>query len=339
MMSIFKRPLFWGVGIFMASLVSCTSSETGNSNTLWIYTSLYKDTIEDLTPRLKEAFPGVEFQWFQAGSEEIATKINAEMIAGETKADVLISSDRFWYEELASTGHLHSYQSPTAKGVPESLKNPSGYYSTLSIPVMVLVVNQEMISKEKAPKTFKELADPKWSKKITSGSPLESGTNFTTVAMLEHAYGWDYIKGLRKNEILSQGGNSAVIRRLQRKERPVGWVLLENLLRIQDTDTRLVPLYPEDGVVIQSNVIAITKKKGKRELAEKFVDWMYGKDGQEAMIRSYMYSPLEGYTPPKGAPPFKQIRDKSFKWTAEFIEGVVKKRDEIKEQFARIMFE
>ncbi|MCB0394271.1 MAG: extracellular solute-binding protein, partial [Bdellovibrionales bacterium] len=219
------------------------------------------------------------------------------------------------------------------------LKNPQGFYSTLSIPVMVMIYNNESVPESSAPKTFKELTEARWKNKVTTGSPLASGTTFTTVAMLQDKYGWEYLQSLRKNELIAQGGNSSVISRVQNKERPVGVVLLENVLRFQDTDKRLKIVYPNDGVILQSNVVAITKKDGKREAAQKVVDWMYGKDGQEAMVHSYMYSPLLKYDPPKGAPKFDQLQTKNFAWTNEFIEKTVKSRTEIKEKFAEIMYQ
>ena len=105
--------------VLLITLLSCQDkSSTSSSKTLWIYTSLYKDTINELTPELKKEFPGVEFKFFQAGSEEIATKVNAEMMSGNVQADVMISSDRFWYEELELAGKLYQYSSPLAKEVP-----------------------------------------------------------------------------------------------------------------------------------------------------------------------------------------------------------------------------
>ncbi len=324
----------------LITLVSCNeNSSSTNSKEIWIYTSMYKDTIADITPKLKKAFPDIKFNFYQAGSEDIASKVNAEILSGGIRADVLISSDRFWYEEMASSGQLHSYQSNGGKEVPAQLKHPQGMYSTVSIPVMVLSYNSDTISKADAPKTFKEMANPKWKGKFSTGSPLASGTNFTTMAMLQHHYGWDYFKKLKNNETIAQGGNSAVIRRLQSSERPVGWVLLENLLRFQGKDNRLKIIFPEDGVVTHANVMAITKKKGNRDLAQKFVEWMYGKEGQAAMTRSYMYSPLASFAPPKGAPPLAQILKNSFQWTNEFLKSVTETRSQIKEKYTEIMFQ
>ena len=319
-------------------ILGCQKKEEAN-NTLWIYTSMYKDTISKLTPLLKKDFPGVDFKFYQAGSEDIATKVNAEIMANNVQADILISSDRFWYEELSDNNYLHSFTPNKSNEIDPSLKHPESYYHTVSIPVMVLAYNNEVISKEDAPKSFKELSTPEWNQKFTTGSPLSSGTNFTTMAMLQYHYGWDYFKKLKNNQTIAQGGNSSVLRRIQSKERPVGWVLLENLLRFQDKDNRLEIIYPEDGVVTHSNVMAITKKKGKRELAQKFVNWMYEKKGQKAMTDSFMYSPLASFEAPKGAPSFNKLLKNSFKWDQKFIKDVTAKRSELKEKYTEIMFQ
>lgn len=306
---------------------------------LWIYTSLYKDTIADIQPQLEKEFPDVKFNFYQAGSEEVAAKVNAEELAGGIKADVLISSDRFWYEDLAKDGKLHAYKPKAAEKVAKDLKNADGFYSTLSIPVMVLAYNNEVVTDATAPKTFKEMGDAKWKGKFSTGSPLASGTNFTTVAFLQKHYGWDYFKSLKKNDTISEGGNGAVVRRLQSKERPVGWVLLENVLRFQDTDKRIKFVIPEDGAVIQNNVIAITKKSAAKEAAQKFVEWMYGPEGQSAMIKSFMYSPIPGFASPKGAPDLKKVLAKAKPWSPSLIKEFMDDREKIKDNYSKIMFQ
>jgi iron(III) transport system substrate-binding protein len=329
--------------LLLINLASCQSDKNANSkkkaSEVWIYTSMYKDTIADITPQIEKDFPGIKFHWFQAGSEDIATKVNAEILAGGTKADLLISSDRFWYEEMANMGKLHSYKSKLGSSMDAQLRHPNGMYHTLSIPVMVMAYNNEALSKEEAPKTFKEMSDPKWNGKFTTGSPLASGTNFTTMAMLQSHYGWDYFKKLKTNQTIAQGGNSAVLRRIQSKERPVGWVLLENLLRFKDKDKRLEIIFPEDGSVIHGNIMAITKKSESRLLTEQVVEWLFSRKGQEAMTRSYMYSPMKSIAPPLGAPELAILLENSFPWTPDFIKNVTAKRAELKETYTEIMFE
>lgn len=328
-------------GILLAAMCllgACTKSVPGPvKQEFWIYTSLYKDTIADLEPRLQKAFPDVKFQWFQAGSEEIAAKVGAELFAGATKADLLISSDRFWYEDLAAREQLHAYRPKAAEAVPQELRNPQNFYTTLSIPVMVLGYNADLINPAQAPKSFKDLADPKWKGKISGGDPLSSGTNFTTIAFLQNRYGWPFMEKLKANQVLTEGGNSAVIRRMQTGERPIGWVLLENLLRVQE-DSRIRVVFPEDGAVLQSNVVSIVRKTGgQMELGEKVVEWLYSREGQEAMVRSFMYSPLPGIDPPKGAPEYASLTKGVFRWSQDFLAAIARDRVRIKEKFAEIM--
>jgi iron(III) transport system substrate-binding protein len=325
------------ISLLVLLFLTLTACKKTNPNEVWIYTSAYKDTVADIEPRLKEKFPELDVHFYQAGSEEIAAKINAEMLAGGTKADIFIFSDRFWYEEAAQLGKLHEYKPKGSENVDPLFKHPQGYYSAVSFPLMVMVYNSDIYNETTAPKTFKEMSDPKWKDKFATGSPLASGTNFTTVAFLEKAYGWDYFKSLRDNNTISEGGNSAVIRRVQTKERPVGWVLLENVLRLK-SDSKIKVIYPEDGAVIQSNVLAISKKEGSRANAEKIADWFFSKDGQEAMTRSYMYSALSDFPAPVGAKDFKDILKTAPKWTPEFVKEVMEKREDIKEEFTQIMF-
>jgi iron(III) transport system substrate-binding protein len=321
------------------SLVLLTSANALAKTDLWIYTSLYKDTIADIQPQLEKKFPDIKFNFYQAGSEEVAAKVNAEDLAGGIRADVLISSDRFWYEDLAKQGKLHAYKPEAAVKISKELKSAQDFYSTLSLPVMVLAYNNEVIDAAKAPKTFKEMTDAKWKGKFSTGSPLASGTNFTTVAFLQKSYGWDYFKSLKQNETLSEGGNGAVIRRLQTKERPVGWVLLENVLRFQDTDKRIKFIIPEDGAIVQNNIIAITQKSASKEAAQKFVEWMYGPEGQQAMIKSFMYSPLPGFATPNGAPTLKTILAKAKPWSPALIKEFMDDREKIKENYSKIMYQ
>ena len=92
------------------------------------------------------------------------------------------------------------------------------------MPVMVIGYNSDSLNEQAAPKSFLELAAPEFKGKVAMGSPLESGTAFTAVAMLAKKLGWDYFKKLRANDVLAAGGNSAVISRIETKERPIGIV-------------------------------------------------------------------------------------------------------------------
>lgn len=324
--------------ILVTALLIISCEKKSEKEKVWVYTSLYKDTISDIKGKMAKDLPNIDVQFYQAGSEEVAAKVQAESSSGKIQADVLISSDRFWYEDLAAKGTLIAYQPVGSEKVEPHFKHPNGFYTAVSLPVMVMAYNSESVSDKDAPKSFAELRDPKWKDKVSSGSPLASGTSFTTVAFLAKKYGWDYFSDLRKNNFIAEGGNSGVIRRLQSKERPVGIVLMENLLRLTETDTRIKMIIPTDGAVTQANVLAIVKKEGEQTAAKKVADWMFSNVGQVAMSKSFMYPTVPGIEAPKGAPTLEEILKTAKPWTNEFINETMKSREEIKNQFSKIVF-
>ena len=115
--------------------------------------------------------------------------------------------------------------------------------------------------------------------------------------------------------------------------------MLENILRFQDKDKRLKIIYPKDGVVTNNNIIAISKTTKNQDMAKKFVDFMYGKVGQQHMINSYMYSPIPGFSAPRGAPEFSFVLKNSFPWTKKFLAQLRDTRMELKEKYTEIMFQ
>lgn len=323
-------------------LVACGDSGAGKTP-VTIYASIYESVITELDPLLEEAFPDIEVQWYQKGSEDVATKVNAEIAAGEIKADLIMTSDPFWYEELKDAGHLLAYESPAAASIPASLKDPDHAFVTVRIPVMVMTANAKNLSEEDQPRTFADLTEGKWAGRVTMGNPLQSGSNFTAVAALASKYGWDYFQSLKQNGTISAGGNSSVLNRVASGEKDVGIILLENLLKVHDEmpDHPARIIYPEDGAILVPSPIAITSDCRNPEAARRIYDFMLSDAGQRALAQQgYMYSPVEGIAPPPGARPWPEIYGHTLvDWSPEYLHETREARDQIKERFSETMLE
>jgi len=302
---------------------------------LWIYTSLYKEVIAELEPALKAAVPEAEIKWFQGGSENVATKLNTELAAGKPQADLILTSDPFWYYELKQNGKLLAYDSPAARKVPARFHDPDHAFVTVRIPMMVLAYQSEAITDP--PQGWKELRSPKWKGKLTMGSPLESGTTFTAVAVLSKMLGWEFFSSLRQNELIAAGGNSSVINRVETRERPVGMVLLENILKVQAKGSSIKAVYPSDGIIPVPSPIAILASTKQSENAKKVYDWFFTDVAQKAIVKSGMYSPVPDIGAPEGARSWAEIEKKLFPWTPEFVKDVFAQRETIKNKFSELV--
>ncbi|HSV95590.1 MAG TPA: ABC transporter substrate-binding protein [Spirochaetota bacterium] len=321
--------------ILVLSLLLSLSSCSGKKR-IWIYTSIYKEVIETMREPLQKALPAdVEVMWFQSGSENIASKVNAELAAGATRADLILTSDPFWYYELKQEGKLLPYKSPAAKDIPAIYVDPDGAFAGVRLPVMVIGYNSRYFTNEAdLPKSWKDLADPRYKRLISMPNPLESGSSFTAVALLQKKYGWDYFDKLRNNDIIAAGGNSSVITRIETRERPLGIVLLENVLKAWDKGSPVRPVYPADGTIPIQSPIAILRDSRNPEAARLAYDWFYTKEAQDAIVRGSMYSLFESAPSPEHARSYAELKSTMMPWSADILALMYADRAAIKSKFS-----
>ncbi|MCY6369131.1 ABC transporter substrate-binding protein [Clostridium ganghwense] len=283
----------------------------GPSGKLMIYTSIYPDIIQSVKPALKKAFPNLEIEWFQGGTEKVVTKLTGEIEANKIGADLLMVADPSYYLTLEDQYLLLKYDAPNRKDV-ES-KDAEGYWTGVRISNMIIAYNTNKVKEEDAPKSFKDLLDPKWKDKIAMPNPLLSGTAFVTTAALSDAFGWDYFEKLKANGLKVEDGNSKVQNKLITGEYDVGIILEENILKMAAKGEPLKVVYPEDGVVVVPSPISIFKTSQNIEAAKAVENWWLSKEGQEAIVKGWMHSVRKDVTPPKGAPEFSTFSGRAFK--------------------------
>lgn len=322
----------WAFWVLLLALAGCGGDD---QNEIWIYTSIYPQVIERLEPELQAAFPDVTFRWYQKGSEQVAARINAELASGDVLCDLIMTSDPFYYAQLEDQGLLLAHASPGAAAVPEGLRDPENAFTTVRVPLMVIAVNHERLTPSEHPGSFKALQESRYEDKVSMGDPLKSGTNFTTVAALSKLYGWDYFQALRDNGVVSAGGNSAVLHRIETGERPIGIILLENVLPRIAKGAPITVVYPSDGAIPVPSPVAIMKSSSNPELAKRVQDLFFEPALQKAIVQGYMYSPLPQLEPPAGGRPWKDVA--MYPWSARFVEDVKTERDHIKKRFREVM--
>jgi iron(III) transport system substrate-binding protein len=269
---------------------------------VWIYTSLYPHVAEALEAALRAAHPGLEPQVFQAGSEKVAQRVEAEWAAGSSPACVLLTSDPFWYVRLAEEGKLRPHLSPNVLKVDRGLVDEEGAWTAVRRSLVVLGVRDDL---ELRPASFADLAAPAFRDRITAGDPLASGTMLTWVASLAAQEGWGLLEAIEANGLVAAGGGSAVRERVDSGEKPVGVLLLENLLAAEST--RAAPVFPSDGAVVVPGPVAIPTTCPNPAAAEAVVDFLLSPPGQAVLVAGDLYGVLPGTPPPDGAPALDTI--------------------------------
>ncbi len=302
------------------------------AGTVHVYTSMYKEVIEAVEPvlakRLEIASPGTRVEWFQSGSEKVAQRLDAELAAGGSPCDVLLTSDPAYYRRLEREGRLVPYVSPAALRQPRSLVDPDGSFATARLSTMVIGISPRHAGER--PRSFADLGRPDL--RVTLGDPLSSGTTLTAVAALSTRLGWDWFRVLKAKGTVAAGGGGAVMQRLESGEADAGIVLLENILLARARGSKVAAVIPSDGAVAIPGPIALLQRARRSEAARAVYDAILSEEVQRAIVAlGMMHSPDPAIPPPDGAPPLEALLAGSEEPSAETSEKV-------KETFNAIFF-
>ncbi|HEX8701295.1 MAG TPA: ABC transporter substrate-binding protein [Myxococcaceae bacterium] len=303
------------------------------SGELWVYTSMYRHVIDAFEPLLKEKLPRVQIHWYQAGSEKVASRLEAERAAGAVRADVLATSDPFFYERLAREGALSRYASPNVLRVPRSLIDLDARYAAARLATMVLVHRK---GAEAPPASFADLASERWKGRAALGDPLTSGTAFTWAVSVQAKYGEEFFQKLRDRGAFVAGGNAAVLQKVESGEADVGVVLLENVLAAQARGSPVTVVWPEDGAVLIPGPVAIFQTTSNPVAAKALVDVLLSPEGQRIIVEKGDMHAVDARLPgPRGEPGLESLISRAQPWSPELVERGLTRGGDIKELFSR----
>lgn len=299
---------------------------------VWVYTSMYRHVLDAFDPLLKQALPNVEVKWFQAGSEKVSSRLEAELASGGTQADVLLTSDPFLYARYRAEGRWLRYASPNGLRTPRSLIDLDGHFAAARLSTMVLVHR----SGEEAPASFAALAEPKWKDGVALGDPLTSGTAFTWAVFAARAQGPGYFQKLRDNGARVAGGNAAVLQKVQGGEALAGVVLLENALAARARGSKIEVAWPSDGAVLIPGPVGILKSSRNPLAAKAVVDVLLSPQGQAIIVEQGEMHAVDPRSPgPKGESALEGLLARTQPWSEDVLAAGIAEGEAIKEAFAR----
>ena len=206
----------------------------------------------------------------------------------------------FWNNEIIHTirlgkmGLLEPYTSPAAEKIPAQFK--AATWTGFGARARVLIVNAEKLPDPKErPTSIYDLVDPKWKGKGAMARPL-TGTTLTHAAALFASLGeeetWNFLKGLKANEVILTSGNAQVMKMVASDDPDAP------LFGLTDTDDfrkaeirnnpKVVAIYPDQdgiGTMVIPNTVALIKGGPNQEAAKKFIDFLLSEDVESLLAK------------------------------------------------------
>jgi len=294
------------------------------------YTSLVLPSAERVAKLFETAYPDIKVEVHRTGSQRILQRVMQELSANIKNVDVIHTSDAGHYVLLKDKKLLAKYTPAGVEGFPAGFKDKDGYYYGLRATVNAIFYNTKSMSAAEAPKTWKDLLDPKWKGKMVTAHPGYSGVIATHVLALVHLHGWEYFKALADNKLMivqSANDPSTVVSSGERVVAANGGDYSAYQLKKKGNPIEIV--YPKEGVPLVVSPTAITAFAPHPNAARLFTDFTFTREVQQVMADS------EGlYT---GHPDVKYPADKpklnELKLLTVTPEELEKRNEEIKKRF------
>jgi len=294
------------------------------------YTSLALPSAEKVAKLFEAAYPGIKVEVNRTGSERIIARVMQELKANIKNVDVVHTSDAGHFVYFKAQKLLTKYTPAGVEAFPAGFKDKDGYFYGLRATVNVIAYNTKTVSAAEAPKTWKDLLDPRWKGKMVTAHPGYSGVISTHVLALVNQYGWDYFKQLAQNKLMlvqSAVDPSGVV---ASGERPVAVDGGEyTFYQIKKKGNPVEIVYPKEGVPLVVSPSAIMSFAPHPTAAKLFTDFTFSREIQQVMADS------EGlYT---GHPEVKYPADKpkltDLKLLTVDPEELEKRGEEIRQRF------
>jgi iron(III) transport system substrate-binding protein len=272
------------------------------------YTATDVQVSEKAASAFEAKYPGIKVQVERSGSERVFQRISQEYGSKIHNADVIETSDAVHFLLFKKNGWLQAaVPGDVAKSWPKEVRDPDGQYAAYRSHLSVIAYNTKLVKAEEAPKSHKDLLDPKWRGKIVKAHPGYSGTVMTGTHVLSEALGWDFFEKLGKQRVMQVQSSTEPPKKLAQGERPVMADGNEyNIFQLKETGVPVEPVYATEGTPIAIGHAAILKNAPNANAAKLFYAWMFTKEAQQLIsdvggLRSYHpeVKEKEGRTPLK----------------------------------------
>jgi iron(III) transport system substrate-binding protein len=224
---------------------------------------------------------------------------------------VFSSTDYSHFTFLKREGRLLPYRPENAAGMVRGARaaaDRDGHFQITYLALYLLARRTDRVSEAEAPKSWRELTDPRWRDRLAVGHPGFSGAIGNWAIMMRKAYGEGYFRELERNK--PQVGRSAgdPVTTLNAGERVVGVAIPSAAtLFSMSRGNPLALIYPSDGTLMVPAPSAAIANAPRPNAAKLFMEFVTGPSYSQAVRPFFAESLRPEVPPPDGSRPLDEI--------------------------------
>ncbi len=285
-------------------------------STLVIYSGRNEKLIDPLIKMFEEE-SGIKTEVRYAGSAEQAQLLLTE--GDKSPAHVFLSQDAGALGLVAKNDLLTTLSKETLEMVPAGYSSSADQWVGLTGRARVVAYDKDAVQEADVPATYTDMVDPKWKGKLGVAPGNASFLSFVTAIRVAEGddAAREWLQKLAALEPKTYEKNSHVLEAVNKGEVELGLInhyYWYNLAAEEGAENMRAQIkFGQDGdlaALVNATGVGIMKTAADNENAQKFVDFLLSKTGQEYFAKETNEYPLvDGIMGPEGTPPLSELKN------------------------------
>jgi 2-aminoethylphosphonate transport system substrate-binding protein len=261
---------------------------------------------------------GVKVQYVEAGSSGVVDRVAKER--ANTQADVLMTYPPF-IQKAAADGLLQAYTPKDTDKLGDHDRDPNGMFVAVVNNYPNFIYNAEVL--KAAPKTYEDLLDPKYKRKVQYSTPGQAGDGTAFMLQTFRSFGgkdqaFDFLQKLQANNLGPSASTGKLTALVNKGEIYIANGDMQMNLAQSASNPNIRIFFPAgpDGkksVFPIPYFIGLVKGAPEAENGKKLIDYLISKKAQEDVSTIAMGLPVRTDVSPT---------DDNFKKLQAMLEGV-----------------
>lgn len=301
-------------------------NEAKKEGSVIVYGSLESEIMDKVKAGFEKK-QGIEVEYWRAASNKVLDRVLTEFRAGKPQHDVVLTN-RGPMLFMKKQGALAKYVSPNASRFPKETQDKDGILSPIYRGALISILyNTTMVKPGEAPKSLRDLLDPKWRGKLVMPDPSR---HFTTASWLANL---DQIMGSEQRPFISKVAETKPMlvesfipsaQAVSTGERPLGISYIKYVY-IFGKDGAPLDYVRLDPILGDGHHAALAAKPVHPNAGKLFLDYFISEESLRVMAGEGEFVTLKGVYPPiKDAERLRLVHmedlttDEFQAWSAEF---------------------
>jgi iron(III) transport system substrate-binding protein len=251
---------------------------------------------------------GITVELFRSGGSQILSRFQQEIGAGRAAVDVLTHSDPAAARAMAKKGLFVPFRPKNFDAVADAAKAADGSFIGQRLNMMTHYLRTDKVAPADAPKSWDDLAAPKYKGKLAMADPSFTSLQVSVVGMMSKLRGWGFYEKLRQNDVMIVPGNQQVSDLIKRGERLIAVGALDSYAAdLKAAGHPIKTLYPSDGVFIIPSPTSVVKGSPNPNAAKLFAQFMISDAVQSIFPADGGYAARIDIKAPPGSPDLKSL--------------------------------